>query len=82
MIAIQEKMLDEVWVNPERMGGVACFKGTRVPVEFLYSWLADGQTIDYFVEQFPSVTKEQAQAVLDWSRIKICKEAGALETFA
>ena len=83
MSAIAPKELaDLVWVDPERMGGIACFKGTRVPIEFLFDWLATGETIDYFLEQFPTVPPDQARAVIQWSKWKACQEVGALETFA
>ncbi|MEI6232798.1 MAG: DUF433 domain-containing protein [Planctomycetota bacterium] len=83
MNAIECSTLAEVvWVDPERMGGIACFRGTRVPVEFIFDWLGTGETIDYFLEQYPSVTRDQAVAVMQWAKLKVCEEMGALETFA
>ncbi len=56
--------------DPEIMGGTPVFKGTRVPVDSLLDWLEDGYTIDDYLYSFPSVSKEQAIAVLrlasDW----------------
>ena len=40
------------------MGGTPVFVGTRVPVETLFDYLKAGETIDYFLDGFPSVTKE------------------------
>jgi uncharacterized protein (DUF433 family) len=54
--------------NPEKMGGVAVFTGTRVPVEFLFQFLEDDQTLETFLDQFPTVTRAQAQGVLGASR--------------
>jgi uncharacterized protein (DUF433 family) len=54
--------------NPEKMGGVAVFTGTRVPVEFLFQFLEDDQTLETFLDQFPSVSRAQARSVLGASR--------------
>jgi len=45
--------------SPELMGGTAVFYGTRVPVQTLLDYLEAGETIDDFLERFPSVTREQ-----------------------
>jgi uncharacterized protein (DUF433 family) len=50
--------------DPERMSGVPCFTGTRVPVATLLDHLAEGDTLDQFLRSFPSVTREHAVAVL------------------
>ena len=54
-----------VWTDPERMGGVPCFRGTRVPVKSLFDYLRGGHPLDEFLDHFPSVTREQALAALD-----------------
>ena len=54
--------------NPKKMGGVAVFAGTRVPVEFLFQFLEDDQTLDTFLDHFPTVSRAQAQGVLGASR--------------
>jgi uncharacterized protein (DUF433 family) len=58
--------------DPEILQGKPVFKGTRMPVQTLFDYLADGLSLDYFVETFPSVTREQAAAVLryGWQRIE------------
>ena len=53
-----------VWVNPDRMSGTPCFFGTRVPIQNLWDYLEGGDPLDEFLEGFPGVTREQAQAVL------------------
>jgi uncharacterized protein (DUF433 family) len=52
-------------VNKNVQGGVPCFTGTRVPVSSLFDYVEGGYTIDYFLEQFPSVQREQVIAVLE-----------------
>jgi uncharacterized protein (DUF433 family) len=60
-----EKLLER---DPEKMGGVLVFAGTRVPVEFLFQFLEDDQTLDTFLDHFPAVSRAQAQGVLGASR--------------
>jgi uncharacterized protein (DUF433 family) len=45
--------------NPKIMGGTPVFAGTRVPVQTLLDYLEAGDTIDEFLEGFPSVTRQQ-----------------------
>lgn len=51
--------------DPEILGGTPVFRGTRVPVAALLDNLADGLTLDEFLENFPTVTREQATRVLE-----------------
>jgi uncharacterized protein (DUF433 family) len=57
-----------VWVNPQRMSGVACFTGTRVPIKTLFDYLEGGDSLDDFLNGFPPVTREQAVPVLEFVR--------------
>lgn len=45
--------------DPEVLGGTPIFRGTRVPVKNLLDYLATGETIDAFLDDFPTVTREQ-----------------------
>ena len=57
---------DEVFqATPEIRGGIACFTGTRVSVSQLLGYLRDGHTIDDFLNDFPTVTKDQAQRAIE-----------------
>jgi len=61
MTVQQRAMLHEiVWVDPDRLSGEPCFKGTRVPIQALIDHIEDNGTLDEFLEGFPSVTREQA----------------------
>ncbi len=51
--------------DPEVMGGTAVFPGTRVPVQTLLDYLEGGESIDDFLEGFPSVKREQVIAFLE-----------------
>ena len=56
---------DVVSRNPEVMNGALVFAGTRVPVEILIQHLKAGDSIDDFLEDFPTVTRDQAVAYLE-----------------
>ena len=51
--------------DPEIMSGTPCFAGTRVPVRSLLDYLEGGDTLDDFLEQFPTVSRKQAVAFLE-----------------
>lgn len=57
-----------VEIDPEILGGTPCFAGTRVPIKTLFDYVEGGDTIDIFLEQFPSVRREQAVQLLEDSR--------------
>ncbi len=57
--------IDVITVDKEILGGTPVFKGTRVPVETLFDYLESGITIDAFLDDFPTVTKEQVVKVLE-----------------
>lgn len=54
--------------DPEILGGTPVFIGTRVPVQTLFDYLEGGETLDEFLDQFPSVKREQAVAALELAR--------------
>ena len=58
-------MMNPIQIDPDILGGTPCFAGTRVPVKSLFDYLAHGRTLDYFLEQFPSVKREYATEVLE-----------------
>ncbi len=51
--------------DPEILGGVPVFVGTRVPVQNLFDYLSGGDTLDEFLGSFPTVRREQAIAALE-----------------
>jgi uncharacterized protein (DUF433 family) len=50
--------------SPEVLGGMPVFAGTRVPVKTLWDYLAGGEPLEAFLEDFPTVTREQALQVV------------------
>ena len=57
--------------DPEVMGGTPVFRGTRMPVQTLIEYLEAGETIDEFLDGFPSVTREQVIAFLEAAKDKL-----------
>ena len=53
--------------SPDRMSGAWVFRGTRVPVKALFENLESGARLDDFLEWFPGVAREQAEAVLEFA---------------
>jgi uncharacterized protein (DUF433 family) len=51
-------------IDPEIQGGTPCFAGTRVPVKSLFEALERGRSVDYFLEQFPTVNRQQVTSAL------------------
>ena len=57
--------------NPEVLGGEPVFAGTRVPAKSLFDHLEAGDSIEQFLEGFPSVKREQVIALLEESRAHV-----------
>jgi uncharacterized protein (DUF433 family) len=58
-------MTDIIEINPNILGGTPVFKGTRVPIEIFFDHMETGVTIEEFVKDFPTVTKEQCVQLLE-----------------
>jgi uncharacterized protein (DUF433 family) len=63
-----------VSINPKVLGGTPVFVGTRVPVESLFDYLKRGRSVDYFLEQFPTVQRSQVLELLDRAQAKAVSE--------
>jgi uncharacterized protein (DUF433 family) len=61
--------------DPEILGGTAVFVGTRVPVRILFDYLEAGDSLEVFLDEFPSVSREQAVAALELAREVIAPDA-------
>ncbi|HZF39206.1 MAG TPA: DUF433 domain-containing protein [Blastocatellia bacterium] len=59
---------DFVTVDPEIMHGTPVFKGTRVPIDTLFDYLATGDSLEEFLEDFPSVKREYAEMAIEYAR--------------
>jgi uncharacterized protein (DUF433 family) len=56
--------------DPKILDGTPVFKGTRVPVRTLFDYLSDDLSLEYFLESFPCVNREQATNVLSAAQAK------------
>ena len=70
-------MKPTITVDPEIMSGQPVFAGTRVPVETLIGYILDGSTLDEFLEDFPTVSREAAVNVLEYAKESLVHSAAA-----
>lgn len=61
-------------VDPEKMSGAPCFTGTRVPVTHLFDYLEAGDSVDEFLTDFPTVTRQQVLGVLELMKARLLTE--------
>ena len=65
---------EAVWVDPARMSGVSCFRGTRLPVQQLFDWIEDGVPVDEFLRDF-QIDPRAVAAVLRAGASAVCAAA-------
>lgn len=68
MLDTQRALSQLINRDPEIMSGTPVFMSTRVPIKTLFDWLEDGESLDFFLDNFPAVSREQAVAVLELYR--------------
>jgi uncharacterized protein (DUF433 family) len=66
-----------ITTSPDRLSGTPVFAGTRVPVQTFLDYLEAGDTLDDFLEDFPSVSREHAIAVLQLAKSALLDRAVA-----
>lgn len=64
-----------VKIDPEIMSGAPCFIGTRVPIQNLIDYLEGGDSIDEFLEDFPSVSRQQVISFLEEAKESVLARA-------
>jgi len=69
------RAMKDVTVDPNILGGIPVFTGTRVPVQALFDHLEAGDAIEDFLRSFPDVSREQAVQLVQASRVSILREA-------
>ncbi len=60
--------------DAEKLGGTPVFRGTRVPIKNLFDYLEGGDGVGIFLDDFPTVSREQVVGVLELYKIKLLKE--------
>ena len=58
---------EHIWIDPDRMHGVPCLRGTRIPVYVILENLADGETQETIMDQFPGLQSEHFRAALTFA---------------
>ena len=64
-----------VTVDPEIQSGAPVFTGTRVPIQNLFDYIEEGDSLEVFLDQFPSVSRDMAIAVLEQARLALTQDA-------
>ena len=70
-------MPNVIQIDPEVMGGAPVFRGTRVPIQTLFDYIEGEETIDEFLEDFPTVTKDQIIQLLEQLKDQAVKASRA-----
>ena len=72
----------QVSIDPEIMSGTPVFAGTRVPIKNLFDYIEGGEDLAEFLDDFPSVSKDAAIAVLGMAKRTLTTEKALHENFA
>lgn len=64
-----------ITIDPDILGGIPVFCGTRVPVQNLFDYLEAGDSLEDFIASFPDVTREQITDLLEASKASVLREA-------
>jgi len=72
--AVAGRLAQWVEKDPQRLGGEPVFRGTRVPVKSLFDHLSAGDSLETFLDDFPGVSREQVQAVLEVAGLHLLEE--------
>jgi len=67
-----------ITASPDRLSGTPVFAGTRVPVQTLIDYLEAGDALDDFLQDFPSVSRDRAIAVLELAKAALLTKAVAM----
>jgi len=67
---------DIIVKDPDILGGTPVFRGTRVPFQALLDYLEGGQTLDEFLDDFPTVSKDSAVASLEFAKSLLVSRLG------
>ena len=71
LIAANDPRFGIISINPERVSGTPCFAGTRVPVQDLWDYLGGGESLESFLDSFPTVSQEQAVQIIQMAAQKL-----------
>ena len=75
-------LYQQISIDPEVMSGTPVFAGTRVPIQNLFDYIEGGEDLSEFLDDFPSISKESALAVLEMAKKSLTSEKMLHENFA
>ncbi len=75
-------MHERISIDPKICHGQACIKGTRIPVHLILRMLANGDTAEEMLEEYPSLTQEDILACFDYAAVLAEEEVSPLEAFS
>lgn len=65
------RFADVIEVDPEKMSGTPVFRGSRVPIQNFFDYLEGGEGLEFFLDDFPTVEREQAMVLLTLMREQV-----------
>lgn len=71
---MSDEQREIIEIDPEKMSGTPVFRGTRVPIQNLFDYLEGGDSLDVFLDDFPTVNHDQVTGVLELYRVKLLEE--------
>ncbi|MBI3117286.1 MAG: DUF433 domain-containing protein [Candidatus Hydrogenedentes bacterium] len=75
-------MIDRISISPNICHGQACVRGTRIPVQQLLHMMANGDTIEELIEEYPSLTKEDLLACIEYGALLAEEQITPLEVLS
>ena len=71
---MQENLNEIIEIDPEKMSGTPVFRGTRVPIQNLFDYLEAGDSLETFLDHFPTVEREQAIGIIELLKVKVFED--------
>ncbi|MFZ1700037.1 MAG: DUF433 domain-containing protein [Pyrinomonadaceae bacterium] len=68
---MSDELREIIEIDPEKMSGAPVFRGTRVPIQNLFDYLEGGDSLEVFLDHFPTVKRYQAIGVLELLKVKV-----------
>lgn len=71
---MQENLNEIIEIDPEKMSGAPVFRGTRVPIQNLFDYIEAGDSLETFLDHFPTVERDQAVGIIELLRVKVFQD--------
>ena len=68
---MSDEQREIIEIDPEKMSGTPVFRGTRVPIQNLFDYLEAGDSLEVFLDHFPTVERYQVVGVLELLKVKV-----------